>query len=223
MRGKWNSWLRKNAGYLRDLQKKHDRASRLLPHNSVEDVLVAAREAALALASNQTVTVPNLASIIMLVRDRNDSILLTGDADDKSIVDGLRQAGELSNGQQCRVRVFKVPHHGAHNSYSDELARSVIADDYVFCGNGKHDNPEKEVLEDYLQVLFKGKGGKPAALPGNMKTTFWFNSGPDLHAAGSHLNKHWRKLEKVLKKCQGDYPSRFRYKFLKSGNSFVVT
>lgn len=218
----WNEWLTANAAYLKRLQDKHDDQAGGLRLGSVDAVLAAARESALALAGNQAVTPPNLASIIMLVRDGDDSILLTGDADDTSIVKGLKSAGELSSGKPCRVRVFKAPHHGAHNSYSNELARSVIADHYVFCGNGKHDNPEPEVLDGYLAVLLDGADGVGPAAPSGLVPTFWFNSGPALHERGSSLWEHWKKVESVIKSWQRRQPHRVRHKFLRSGDSFLV-
>ena len=50
---------------------------------------------------------------------------------------------------------------------------------------------------------------------------FWFNSGPDL-AETSTLKRHWEMLEKLMKAWQDEHPNKFRYKFMKRGDSFVV-
>jgi beta-lactamase superfamily II metal-dependent hydrolase len=221
LRTEWNKWLDEKAAYLTRLQKKHDRDAARLRLAEPADVLAMVRETALGLAGNQDVTPPNLASIIMLVRDGNDSILLTGDADDPSIRDGLKAAGELDGNGQARVRAFKVPHHGAHNAYSNELARTVIADDYIFSGNGKHDNPEPDVIDGYLKVLLGGAGGEPAALPDGLRPTFWFNCGPEL-ADTDELRKHWDKVGKVLQKWQAKKPNRFRHKLMRAGDSVLL-
>ena len=216
----WNAWLKKNASYLKKLQKKHDRDEDKLRASSPEDILQAARESALAFAGNQTVTPPNLASIVMLVKDRNRSILLTGDADDKSIIDGLSAAKLLDQHGRMAVDVFKVPHHGAHNSYSHALARTVRARHYLFCGDGSHSNPELDVIRDYVRVLFQGRDGHGPALASNQKVKFWFNCSAKL--ADSAKRKHWTKVEKQLKGFRNQFGSRFSFRLMQSGDSFLL-
>lgn len=221
LRESWNDWLLEKANYLKKLQKKHEREADRLRQMEPADVLNMVRTTALGLAGSQAVTPPNLASIIMLVRDGDDSILLTGDADDPGILKGLKAAGEMDDHGQARVRVFKVPHHGAHNAYSNKLARAVIADDYIFCGNGKHDNPEPDVIDGYLKVLLEGADNKPAALPEGVRPTFWFNCGPDL-AETTALRDHWDKIDQALRDWHTRHPGRFRHKLMTSGHSFLL-
>jgi len=222
LRTTWNEWLEEKAAFLRRLQKKHDEDAGKLASTSVSDILESARQGSIALAGNQQVTAPNLASIILLVENAGRSILLTGDADDPSIIKGLKARGLLDGNGQARVDVFKIPHHGAHNSYSDELARTVIADDYVFCGSGEHDNPEPDVLDGYLKVLLEGDNDHPPALPNGLKPKFWFNSGPAL-AESSKLEQHWNKVETTLERWQTRHPRRFTFKFQGTGDGFLVT
>lgn len=217
---KWNSWLSKNASWLKTLQKRHDKSERQLMQDDLSDILGAAREASITLAGNQNVTAPNLASIIMLVEEGADSILLTGDADDPDILNGLKATGRLDSNGRIQVNKFKVPHHGAHNSYSNELAAKVIADDYIFCGDGANTNPEIDVIEGYLGVLFEGRNGYPPALPSSVKPTFWFNDGPKV--AGPKYRKHWDRVEDLLKDWKNRVGSRFRYKLMSGGDSFLV-
>lgn len=217
----WNKKLGEYGSYLNKLLSKHKKAEKILGQDDVSDILAMAREAAFTLAGNQNVTPPNLASIVMLVENDNRTALLTGDADDPSIIAGLKATGRLDGNDQIRVDVYKVPHHGAHNSYSDDLARTVIADDYVFCGNGEHHNPEPDIIDGYLRVLLEGSGGQPPALPAGIKPTFWFNCGP---AVAEHKHeKHWDRVEHSLRSWQQRHPGRFRYRFMRSGDSFLVT
>lgn len=218
----WDKWLDDKADFLKTLQRRHDRDAGRLISNTPQDILDAARQAALTLAGNQNVTPPNLASIIMLVRDGADSILLTGDADDTSIIEGLKKAGELNASNQVSVTTFKIPHHGAHNSYSDELARTVLAKNYVFCGNGKHDNPEQDVIRGFVEVLFEGKGGHPPALPAGQRVKFWFNSGKDFFPAGSKLHNHWRDVERLLERKRTSIGRRFSFRLMRRGDSFSL-
>ena len=185
------------------------------------DILQAARESALAFAGNQTVTPPNLASIVMLVKDGDRSILLTGDADDTSIVEGLSAVGLLDQEGRMAVDVFKVPHHGAHNSYSDALARTVSARHYLFCGDGSHSNPEPDVIRGYVQVLFEGRDGQGPALAPNQRVKFWYNCSEKL-ADRAKNKKHWTKVEKQLKGFRKKFGSRFSYRLMQSGDSFLL-
>ena len=52
------------------------------------------------------------------------------------------------------VDVLKVPHHGSSNNLDDDFFERIIADHYVFSGDGEHGNPERETLE----MLFKARG-----------------------------------------------------------------
>ena len=217
----WNTWLKEKASFLKTLQKKHKKDEAALRNSDLSDILEMARQASITLAGNQRVTPPNLASIIMLAENGGKSILLTGDADDPSIVAGLKASDRLDANGQILVDVFKIPHHGAHNSFSNTLAQTVVAKDYVFCGNGKNSNPEPDIIAAYLEVLLEGHDGKPPALPTGVKPTFWFNDGPKLESG--KLKKHWERVEDTLKNWHDKHPGRFRHKLMKSGDSFLVT
>lgn len=154
------------------------------------------------------------------MEEGDHSILLTGDADDPDILAGLKAAGRLDSDGRIKVNTFKVPHHGAHNSYSNKLAAKVIADDYIFCGDGANTNPEIDVIEGYLEVLFEGRNGYPPALPSGVKPTFWFNDGP--RVANHKYRRHWSRVEGLLKNWKSRLGSRFRYKLISSGDSFLV-
>ena len=89
-----------------------------------------------------------------------------------------------------KVDVLKVPHHGAHNSYSEELAAMVQARHLIFCGDGEHGNPEDDVVEGYIKAC---KNNPP---PNGEEVRFWFSCSEAL-AADKHRAK-WRKLAKRM-------------------------
>jgi hypothetical protein len=43
--------------------------------------------------------------------------------------------------------VLKMPHHGSDRNMDVDFLRRVVADHYVFSGNGEHGNPERATLE----------------------------------------------------------------------------
>jgi hypothetical protein len=117
------------------------------------------------------ITVPNRASIIVLAEERHDdrtfSCLLTGDAASSDILDGLRARGILPDGGKFRCDIVKFQHHGAEFNYTDEFARTVIGRHYVFCANGRFENPDHRIMPTLISLRAKADPGT--------KFTLWFN------------------------------------------------
>ena len=103
-----------------------------------------------ALAAYVDKSVPNLSSIVVLARVGDRSILLTGDARGDKILTGLELVKLVKKGGKLRVNILKVPHHGSSNNLDQDFFDRVIADHYVFSGDGEHGNPERESLEMLL-------------------------------------------------------------------------
>jgi hypothetical protein len=51
-----------------------------------------------------------------------------------------------------RCDLLKIPHHGSDHNVSTDFFRRVVADHYVFSGDGKHDNPELSTLQMLLDA-----------------------------------------------------------------------
>jgi beta-lactamase superfamily II metal-dependent hydrolase len=114
------------------------------------------------------VTPPNRASITLLAEEGKRSCLLTGDAAEEEILEGLEAAGKIANGRfWCNV--VKVPHHGSEYNLSETFARTVLGDDYVFCADGAHHNPDPSVVKTIVETRL-------AADP--RPFTLWFNTSP---------------------------------------------
>jgi beta-lactamase superfamily II metal-dependent hydrolase len=107
-------------------------------------------------ADDSKVTPPNRASIILLAEENGRTCLLTGDAAEGEILDGLREAKRLSDDEPFRCNVLKVQHHGSEHNVSMDFATRVLAENYVFSGDGASGNPNdsviKSVVEGRLQV-----------------------------------------------------------------------
>jgi hypothetical protein len=134
---------------LEKLQQKHDEWLQDLKDKGKkpEDVLSAFVDR----------SVPNLSSVVVLVRADDKTMLLTGDARGDKILKGLESVGLLEPNGTMHVDVLKVPHHGSANNLARVFFKRVTARHYVFSGNGEHGNPERESLE----MLFDERGTAP--------------------------------------------------------------
>jgi beta-lactamase superfamily II metal-dependent hydrolase len=115
------------------------------------------------------VTPPNRASITLLAEESKRTCLLTGDAAEEEILEGLDAAGRIVNGQ-FRCNVVKVQHHGSEHNVSQEFARTVFADHYVFCADGAHEHPDPSVVKTIAETRSAEDQQRPF--------TLWFNSSP---------------------------------------------
>ena len=132
---------------LEELQKEHDEYLRAKKkgHASTASLLAAYVDG----------SVSNLSSLVMLVEAEKKRILLTGDARGDKIIEGLQLTGLLGAGANAtlKVDVMKVPHHGSANNVEDDFFEKIVADHYVFSGDGEHGNPEREAVE----MLFEAR------------------------------------------------------------------
>ncbi|MEO8667695.1 MAG: hypothetical protein ABI399_04210 [Bauldia sp.] len=125
----------------------------------LEDLKKKGKSPPKALAAYIDKSVPNLSSLVVLAKSGKKSILLTGDARGDRIIAGLQHAKLLKAGKTSTIKVdiLKVPHHGSSNNLDKDFFERIIADHYVFSGDGEHGNPERESLE----MLFDARGSDP--------------------------------------------------------------
>src|SRR5215203_834819 len=98
-------------------------------------------------AANLDRSVFNLSSIVVLARSGQRTLLLTGDARSDDILDGLEDAGLLTDGgAPLTVDVLKLPHHGSIRNTDDQFFARVHARNYVISANGRDGNPEDATL-----------------------------------------------------------------------------
>jgi hypothetical protein len=129
---------------LQELQKRHDAYLRRkgLGQTTPED----------ALAAYSDRSVPNLSSIVVLLESGPHRMLLTGDASGDKVLEGLEAQGLLPAGGSMKVDVLKLMHHGSDRNVDVDFFQRVLADHYVFCGDGEHGNPERKALEMLFQA-----------------------------------------------------------------------
>ncbi|HKP17616.1 MAG TPA: MBL fold metallo-hydrolase [Gaiellaceae bacterium] len=134
--------------------------------------LVASLEAAvkvIVVSDPSKVTPPNRASITLLAEEDDRTCLLTGDAAEEEILEGLDAAGRIVGGRfWCNV--VKVQHHGSEHNLSQVFAGTVLADDYLLCGDGASGNPEASVVKTIIETRRKADP-RPFRI--------WFNCSPE--------------------------------------------
>ena len=100
-----------------------------------------------AVASFTDSSVANLSSIVVLAEAGGKRMLLTGDARGDKILLGLEKIGLLTPGGKMKVDILKMPHHGSDRNMERIFLERVVANHYVFSGDGEHGNPERKTFQ----------------------------------------------------------------------------
>jgi beta-lactamase superfamily II metal-dependent hydrolase len=154
LREEWRAWLDTDAG-------------RKAASEEIDEALAAAE--IIAETDPSRVTPPNRASITLLAEEDGRTCLLTGDAAEEEILEGLEAAGRMVDGR-CRCNVVKVQHHGSEHNVSTAFAGAVLADQYVFCADGNNRNPDPSVVKTIVETRL-AEDPRPF--------TVWFNTSPE--------------------------------------------
>lgn len=186
LRAEWNAWLETHQAALDEIRRRAREAERDLGTSQLEtrlaltiaqaDALRAALEKAKELGDIRAVTPPNLASLMLFVEEEPGTLLLTGDGHSDHVLAGLRRHGLLDPDVGLHVNVLKVPHHGSEHNINPAFCRRVTADDYVFCGNGEHTNPEIEVIDAIAESRWGPSNLRSPNPAADGPFRFWFTS-----------------------------------------------
>jgi beta-lactamase superfamily II metal-dependent hydrolase len=221
LRKEWNAWLRANKVAVEKLRTRAIADEKLLK-NDVTSALAPSlaetqlfEQAGIALAKElgkrKEVTTPNLASLMFLAREGDQTILLTGDGHADDILRGLEHAGAFVGGDRLNVDVLKIQHHGATANIHKEFCDRVGARHYVFSGNGEHENPELDVVELVYDRFMATN---------QPKATFWFTSTSKLSSSAAG-RAHMREVERLVAKRKASSKGRLAAKFV-SGHSIRI-
>jgi len=148
------------------------------------------------------VTAPNVASLVFMVEEDGRRLLLTGDAQQDRILEGLRRTGYLAD-EGLHVDVLKVQHHGSENNLDANFARHVSARHYVFCGNGLHGNPSLDVLN----LIFASRRGSPeeralAPEADGQPFHFWFSTTSAAQEEGTARRRAFEEVEALVEELR---------------------
>jgi len=212
LRTGWNNWLAENrdtiAKIRAEMKRKVDEFSAGAAVGSPFDL-----GAWNGVPDYKGVTPPNIASLMFMVEEDGKRLLLTGDSQQDIILKGLKLGGYLDDGH-LHLDVLKVQHHGSENNVDANFCRVISADDYVFCGNGEHGNPEPEVLQQiYASRLGDAALRALAPKARNRAFTFWFSTSSDLLKPGSNEKKNFLAVEKLVAGMVAKSKGKMKAKF----------
>lgn len=185
LRKDWQKWIAENEEarlkVMEQLRHDEEEMGAITPDTVSPDSLAQG-------SSGGTITVPNLASLMLLVRAGGKRVLLTGDGSSEDIVEGLDRCGI----DDRHFDVLKVQHHGATANVTEEFCHQITADTYLFCGNGAHSNPELDVLRRIATARLTGAGP-------DRPFTFAFTSKSTTKRLSARRVAHMTKVETAVK------------------------
>jgi hypothetical protein len=216
-REEWRQWIRANEKELTRIRERTRRDLERLDLGEVGGLRDALTLSAGRFGDRDQVTAPNLASIMLLVREQGKTLLLTGDGHGDDVLKGLERTRAVPKGGGLHVDVLKLQHHGSEFNVPVEFCRRVTADHYVICANGGHHNPDREVLE----VLLASRLGSPEERSPNAEAgrpfTLWFNSSPKVAGSASR-RAHMKMVQTLVTTAAAAHPGRLETKFLEASS-----
>jgi Metallo-beta-lactamase superfamily len=219
LRKEWNAWLDTHGEELDAMRARAVDDAELLGNGELDAFRTGLETRARRLEQREQklgdinkVTTPNLASLMLLAREGDKRVLLTGDGHAKHILDGLAAADVLQVDGSVHVDVLKLQHHGSEHNIDEEFCRRVTADDYVICANGEHENPDLRALRLLIETRLKAN---------ERRFKLWFNSSESASAEGGD-SEHMAAVEALVKAAADASDGRMRYAFL-DRDSFELT
>lgn len=237
LKKEWNEWLKENKETVARIEDSARRTEKNIGNSVANEVNqianIAAKQADLLaskvfdtialnnkskLGARQKVTVPNLASLMFLLEEKAangkiKTVLLTGDGHHLDILKGLELQKKIEPDESIYIDVMKVPHHGSEYNLDEEFCKRIIADHYIFCGNGAHENPDLRVVSALIEsrVNPDARGTHPKT---DQPFKLWFNSFSANPEAKEKDNEHMKKVEDLVKKYQTENPGKIEAFFL---------
>ncbi|HEX6255801.1 MAG TPA: MBL fold metallo-hydrolase [Euzebyales bacterium] len=215
LKTQWETWVAENRAAVDALLLDADRHGL-----AMADVFFTRRAGqAAALADRTNVTVPNLASIMFLVREGARTALLTGDGFGGDVVTALEAEGVLRQDAGLHVDVLKVPHHGSEHNSDHTFYERITADHYVIPSDGSHHNPDNRVIDAIIgSRVGEGPSTAPTPQVGD-PFTIWVTASTD--GADSTDRQHLRQIRERISGWQRDHPASVRAEFVADA-SFVL-
>lgn len=236
LRDEWNNWLKKNKAQLETIDAKAKKDESAFSTKEIGDIMLPKlaqadllsellpldelATAVFKLGDRKKVTTPNLASLMFFVEEKGKTLLLTGDGHHLDIIKGLQRIKKLDGAKGLHVDVLKVQHHGSEFNIDEVFCRTVTADNYIFCGNGEHENPDERVVK----AIIDSRLGSATQLSPNPQVgnpfKFWLNSHATVTTKAT-AKTHLKKIEKIVNQAVTSSKGKMSSFFLK-GPSFEL-
>ena len=237
----WQKWLKENKKTISRVEENSRRTERRLGNSLSTEInqivgAAAAQSEMLAfellekldmsaekkLGIRRNVTVPNLASLMFMVEEKDTggktkTVLLTGDGHHLDILKGLEMQKKIKIGGSLRVDVLKVQHHGSEHNIDRDFCKRIIADHYIFCGNGAHENPDLKVVEAIIDSRLSGEH-QSTHREVNQPFKLWFNSSSENTKTEPENAAHMKKVEDLVESYRAKNQGQPDCFYLKNSN-----
>lgn len=246
LKDEWQKWLRENKQTISRVEENSRRTERRMGNSLLTEInqivgTAAAQSEMLAfkllekldtsaekkLGIRRKVTVPNLASLMFMVEEKNAdgkvrTILLTGDGHHLDILSGLEMQKKIERNGSLHVDVLKVQHHGSEHNIDRDFCKRIIADHYIFCGNGAHANPDLKVVEAIIDSRLSNEhNGSHSKV--NQPFKLWFNSSSENMKTQEENAAHMKRVEDLVESYRANNQGQPNCFYLKDSNfEFVV-
>ncbi|MDX2039408.1 MAG: MBL fold metallo-hydrolase [Isosphaeraceae bacterium] len=222
LREEWRVWLAKNRAALEKIRRAGVEDSESMGRNDARSLIELQLAQAALLGDRDAVTTPNLASLMLLVREGTKSLLLTGDGHSEDILKGLAFQKALDRSGRIHVDVLKFQHHGSEHNTDREFFSRVSADHYIFCGNGEHANPDLRVVESLLDSRLEAVAHRATHPRAGRPFRLWFNTSESA-TERRPAKEHVREVRRLVESRAARSPGRFEASFLEGASpSFEI-
>lgn len=224
LREDWKTWHEETEKKLKAAQSQTQRKAEKLGTSDPIQLLHLREEQSKELGDRGKVTQPNLASLMLLAEEGRKTLLLTGDGHADDLLKGLeRHPGKLDGQGRIHVNVLKVQHHGAEFNINEKFVSRVTADDYIFCGNGEHKNPDLRVLKMLIDSRLEEvdyKATHPKAFRNGKPKPFclWFNSSVSA-TQKQEAKEHMEEIVKLVNDRADASQGLMTCRFLEAGEA----
>jgi ribonuclease BN (tRNA processing enzyme) len=212
LRKKWEEWEEDNQDKVLEVISKAEEDKDKLGLSEAQFITQVIRSLAIAQSSGGNVSVPNLASIMLMVEEDGKTVLLTGDGHAEDIISGLEVFKPDIQDTGIHVNVLKVQHHGSDHNFTADFYTLVTADHYVFCGNGFKQNPELNVLRNLINTRLDPEPALQNREHIADPFKFWFNSRSTVTTPSR--KDHMEQVEDLIKERAQGSNGRMEFEFL---------
>jgi beta-lactamase superfamily II metal-dependent hydrolase len=235
LRKQWNEWLKNNQEKVKKIQTSAAKDASAFSVREISDLIdpklaqaqeleadiLALGKSPKKLGVRRSVTVPNLASLMLYVEEGGKTLLLTGDGHHADILKGLAHIGKLDAAGGIHVDVLKVQHHGSEHNLDLPFCQKVTADHYILTGNGEHENPDLAVLQAIADSRFGAPGKVSPNAQAGKPFKLWFNSSRAV-TPKKEAKEHMSKIKKLVAKLEKQSKGQMSSQFIEEGSSFVL-